>query len=73
MDNSPLQGAGETIVKSGDIIGFEIYGTEIIVFSVKLWTELADEVHVRLLNSKDAHSVVHVSYLGNIYDKQTLH
>ena len=75
MGRAPLRGAGETLVESGSTIGFHIDGSLITVYSLKLWLEFADEVHIKLLASKDAHSAVYVSYVRNmnIYDRQTLH
>ena len=59
---SPLQGADEVTVESGDKFGFHIDGTLVTVFSIRLWTQFADIITVRLFGSKGEYPPVDVSF-----------
>lgn len=62
-----LQGSeGYVTVDSGDTFGFHIAGSDVTVFSVRLWTQFADHITVKLLRGKDVYPPVDVSVVINL-------
>ena len=62
---APLQGGGEAKVQSGEKIGFQIEGSLITVFSIRLWVQYADTCALTLMESQGG-KVVDVSHYWKV-------
>lgn len=62
LGRAPLQGGGVATIDAQETVGLHIDGANITVFSVRLWTQYAEKVIVKLMSSKGTYPAVDVSY-----------